>query len=785
MYDSSLDDDLLAEFRAESLEHLRALEEGLLRLEEVGDDPEAVRAAFRAAHSLKGGAGFMGRPDIERLTHAAEDLLDLVRQGEAKLDRRSTGALLAAADRLRGLLEEAPAGLDDPSLNRAVDALRAELVRAQAPAAGGLAEVFTPSAPPPRGPRAPDEPHTADLFPWARPAEAPASGAPTPTEDVTGRIAPITQRPTPGGAARRREATLSSLLSLSMGDPPAPAAPPAPAPPKATAPPPAEAPSPAGPAPAQPEGGARSADTTIRVDVSLLDELLNLVGELVIARNRMGRALQGPPAGQLTAFKRIDQLTSDLQARATKTRMRPISAAWASLPRTLRDLCAETGKEVRLELSGQETELDRSLLEAIKDPLLHIVRNAVDHGIESPEVRRAAGKAPAGLLRLRARQSGGMVLIEATDDGKGMSPDAIRDSAVRKGLLTEAEARALSPAEALDLIFRPGFSTAAAVTRLSGRGVGMDVVRTQVRQVGGTVELQSAPGEGTTVRLRLPLTLAIVPALVVEAGGASFCIPQGNLVEIVDTVRLDPKRVSVVAGALLLRLRDRVLPLLRLDEALGLRAAGAASPLGLQGAVVVCEAEGATFGLVVDALHDTEEIVVKPLSPELKGQGCWAGATVRGDGSLTLILDLAGLARAGRVMQASAVAVAAPAAEVESLLRVRVEGVGFALLPLASVLRCADLVDIELMEQADERLLLHAGRLVPLRPLGRDVRAAVICARDGRLIAVGVSDVVEVVREHLELTPGVGPRWSRGSAVVRAAPAAVIDLDLIFDGGAA
>jgi two-component system chemotaxis sensor kinase CheA len=381
-----------------------------------------------------------------------------------------------------------------------------------------------------------------------------------------------------------------------------------------------------------------------------------------------------------------------------------------------------------------------------------------------------------------------VVLIEVTDDGKGIDPAAIRDSAVRKGLLSEAEARGLSEAEALELVFLPGFSTATEVTRLSGRGVGMDVVRTQLRQVGGAVDLQSVKGAGTTLRLRLPLTLAIVPALVVEANGRTFCVPQANLVEIVDTVRLDPRRLQRVGGAAVLRLRDQLLPLVHLGGALGLGAKGGPEG-GLSGGaeggapcgtIVVCEADGGRLGLIVDALHDTEEIVVKPLSPELKQQGIWAGATVRGDGSVTLILDIAGLGTRARALGTPAPTAAVQrAAPVDPMLRVAVAGVGQALIPLHPVLRCDDLQDITLHTQGALRLVTYDGDLVPVRPLTEELRAVVIFERGGARFALGVTEVLDVFAEPTRLTPGLGPAWAKASGLVRGSPAALVDLDTI------
>lgn len=792
MTDDSLDDDIRAEFRAESQEHLLQLEASLLDLERRPSDLGTINQAFRSAHSLKGAAGFLGRADIERLTHAAEDLLDLLRQGAAQIDAPATGALLAATDRCAAMLDAEPLPEDDPGLLALRGALLDHHARLSSPApkpGQGWVEIFTaplPSAA--RAPRPAGEPATEELFRWAVSGPEPAAelhpndvAQAIPAEAVRPPALGLVdeaasaelRRPPPGALAQgRRERSLQQLVEA-LGPT---AAPPAPSPPPAAKPPTEPKPE---PVPAQ-----AHADPTIRVDVSLLDDIMNIVGELVVARNRLMRALgQGPQETQKAA-RRLDQLTSELQARATKTRMRPVSAAWAGVPRTVRDLCSDTGKQVRLIMLGQETELDRSLLEALKDPLQHIIRNSIDHGIERPEDRVAVGKPPTGTLSLAARHSGGVVLIEVTDDGKGIDPAAILESAVRKGLLSEAEARGLSASEALELVFLPGFSTATAVTRLSGRGVGMDVVRTQLRQVGGAVDLQSVKGAGTTLRLRLPLTLAIVPALVVEANGRTFCVPQANLVEIVDTVRLEPSRLQRVGGAAVLRLRDQLLPLVHLGGALGLGPPGGPA-VGAEGGapcgtIVVCEADGGRLGLIVDALQDTEEIVVKPLSPELKQQGIWAGATVRGDGSVTLILDIAGLGTRARALGAPAPTAAVQrAAPVDPMLRVAVAGVGQVLIPLHPVLRCDDLQDITLHTQGALLLVTYDGDLVPVRPLTDELRAVVIFERGGARFALGVTEVLDVFAEPTRLTPGLGPAWAKASGLVRGSPAALVDLDTI------
>ncbi len=385
-------------------------------------------------------------------------------------------------------------------------------------------------------------------------------------------------------------------------------------------------------------------DSTVRVNVAVLDRLMNLIGELVLARNQMvqiAKSFRDSNVGAQAAGQRLSLVTSDLQEQIMKTRMQPVARVFEKIPRMVRDLCKETQKQVTSHIDGNTTEIDKALVEAIRDPVMHIVRNAIDHGIESPQQRLAAGKPAAGKLSVRAAHEGGMVTIEVEDDGKGMDPQGLRAHAVKKGLLTAAAADELSDRAALDLVFLPGFSTAAKVTDISGRGVGMDVVRTHVERAGGKVELDSTPGKGTIIRLKMPLTLAIIPALLVRSGGQRFAIPQVSLLELVYLNEDQAKTmIEHVRGAPIYRLRGEILPLVHLNTVLNLSPRVGAADVNI---VVVAVGER-RYGLVVDEIHDTEEIVIKPLHGQLKRLACYSGATVLGDGGVALILEVAGVA---------------------------------------------------------------------------------------------------------------------------------------------
>lgn len=387
-------------------------------------------------------------------------------------------------------------------------------------------------------------------------------------------------------------------------------------------------------------------DPTIRVDVTLLDSLMNLVGELVLTRNQVvQRVGTGADADLRNVSQRLALLTTELQDGIMQARLQPIDTVWRSLPRLVRDLAGQLGKSVRLEMHGRDVDLDRTILEAIKDPLTHMVRNAVDHGIEPPEERVLAGKPAEGLLVLRAYHEGGLVTIELTDDGAGIDPEQLRRVGVRRGVVTAEAAEHLHGRDLLDVVFRPGFSTAGQVTNVSGRGVGMDVVRTNIEKIGGTVDLDSSLRQGTSLRVRIPLTLAIIPALLVRSGGQRFALPQNNVREL---VRVDvgggPGGVEHVHGAPVYRLRDRLLPLLDLRRQLD-QPEAAEPPRN----VVVLQVEHRRFGLLVDGVAGTEEIVVKPTGHQLRDLDVYAGATTLGDGGLALILDVAALARRGGV----------------------------------------------------------------------------------------------------------------------------------------
>ena len=564
-----------------------------------------------------------------------------------------------------------------------------------------------------------------------------------------------------------------------------------PAPVAAPDPAPAPEPEPV-PEPVPPAGSRRrgAAESSVRVDTALLDDLMRLVGELVLTRNQIVQQTSSPSASAdmelLGATQRLNLIASELQEGVMKTRMQPIDALWNKLPRVVRDLGAQCGKHVRLEMVGRETELDRTLLEAVKDPLTHLVRNGVDHGVETPGARLRAGKPPEGVLTLRARHEGGQVVVEVADDGAGIDAARIGAAAVGRGLVTEADVARMSPAETLQLIFAPGFSTAAAVTNVSGRGVGMDVVKTNIESIGGTIEVESVPGEGTVCRLRIPLTLAIVPALTVACAGERYALPQVSLLEL---VALDAEKaltaVEAVGGVPVHRLRGELLPMVSLADVLGL--AGRSTRTAADGIVMaVLRSEGRRFGLVVDKIINTEEIVVRAVSAQLKAVGLYSGATILGDGAVALILDVQALARrclraevADRSVPAQAPPLAARS-RADQVLVCDVGGGRRAAIPLPLVTRLERLPAAGVERVGHREVVQYRGAILPLVRAsehlgtgvapstgpGPDELEVVVFTERGRSVALVVAEVLDVVDTAPTSTSDVLDHGLLGSMVV-------------------
>lgn len=538
-------------------------------------------------------------------------------------------------------------------------------------------------------------------------------------------------------------------------------------------------------------------DSSVRVDVDLLDDLVDLVGELVLTRNQLiQRSLASDDLELVRASQRLDLVASELQESVMKTRMQPIGQVWSKMPRVVRDLSHQLGREVELVMEGHETELDRSLLEAVKDPLTHLVRNSLDHGIEPPDVRAAAGKPAKGTLSLRAYHESGQVVVEIADDGKGIDPERIAAVALERGVVTRDQLSRMEGREVLGLIFRPGFSTAAAVSNISGRGVGMDVVRTNIERIGGSVDVTSEPGRGTTTRVRIPLTLAIIPALVVGEGSERYAIPQANLVELVRIEGDDLQRdVEDLAGAPVLRLRGKLLPLVSLAGVLG----GEPAPGGEAITVVVLQSDDVRFGLCVSTVHDTQEIVVKPIGRQLKGLAMYAGATIMGDGRVALILDVAGIATTSGVgaTQAEAVDLRTGVADDRTaLLVLEVADGRRAALPLAAVARLEEFERERIERSGTAEVVQYRDGILPLVRLAtaiglpdtsdRGNQVSVVVhetagsgGRAGGAVGIVIDRVLDVVEVAVSASE-VGRRTGvTGSAVVQDRVTDLVDLEAV------
>ncbi len=718
-------DEIIREFLTESLEGLDQLDTKFVTLEQNPDDRDTLAGIFRTVHTIKGTCGFLGFSRLEKLTHAGENLLSLLRDGKLSFNQEIATALLAMLDAVRTILGEVERTETDgeegyPALIETLHRLKE----------GGSV------VPPPALPTAEAAPLPviADSLVAAPP---PASTTPPPPQPVI-------------------PASPAVIASVAVPPEPAPVIPERPV---------------AGSAP------AAIADSSIRVDVPLLDKLMNLVGELVLARNQILEytILQENPPLQ-AASQRLNLITSELQEGIMRTRMQPINNIWAKFPRIVRDLALSCDKQVRVVMEGKETELDKSLIEAMKDPLTHLVRNAVDHGVELPAVRRSAGKPEEGCLLMRAYHEGGQVHIEIADDGAGINPIKLRNKALERGLITPERAGTMSDQDFRRLIFLAGFSTAEKITNISGRGVGMDVVKTNIEKIGGVIDLESELGRGSTFKIRIPLTLAIVPALIITSGGERFAIPQVNLLEL---IRINEEQrgaaIEYVHSNPVYRLRGKLLPIVHLNRELEL-AAGRSNAVN----IVVLQAGQHQFGLVVDQINDTQEIVVKPLDKVLQDVPVFAGATIMGDGRVALILDVLGIAQQARILNEShdhnITAQQREArdrdGERQTLLLVRSPGNGRLAIPLAPVSRLEEFPADQVESAGEVDVIQYRGQILPLirlkdilgerRTADRlahaesDVPASnlleVIVFGDGaRRVGLAVDEIIDIVQDVFEI----------------------------------
>lgn len=847
----------LYDFVAEAREHLSTVAGDLLFLERAtGQDADnRIDRVFRAVHSIKGAAGFFGCKRVEELAHALEAIFERLRRGEQRLDPALLDAILAGSDRIQVLLDDVEHS-DEADIAELLQRLQAapqampestaaevptvELMPVAQPLAGPL--VIEPlDAPPELLARRPP----ADLFVYRLSLDLQAHAA-----DFGGSVLPFFRTleqvgtlldarldapvcdlsgPIPDGPLIYQAVCSSSLtppafqqqLGLDADElevvhttaPSAASATPAQAPVAAGTPPrPPAAVTEVALAPA----AAAERSSSIRINVNLLDRLMNLAGELVLVRNQALQAIAPDDPHLRRIVQRLNSVTSELQEAVMLTRMQPVGNLFSRFPRMVRDLARQLGKEIELNIAGQEVELDKTILEALADPLTHLVRNCCDHGIEQPERRREQGKGSQGTVWLRAHHEAGQIRIEVRDDGRGLDVGALKRKALERAIKTEGELTRMTEKELFGLILLPGFSTAAAVTDVSGRGVGMDVVRTNIEQLGGNLEMESTAGRGTVFHLRLPLTLAIIPCLLVKVGGEQYAIPQKALEELV-CVQADSYRdkIEYAYDQEVYRLRGRLLPLVRLDEVLKRRrpldAADRAEILrrhrlkgptteGVPGLLsfAVVKVSGQRLGLVVDEILDSQEIVVKPMHGVLRSLSCYSGATIMGDGRVALIFDVEGIARhAGTFQETMALAPALPAptdeeGETQTLLLFRSGPQEQLAVPLAMVRR-VEMIQARSIERvgADEFITL-AG--VPTRIVRLDRYLAVSPFAEGKNLflllpertrrpwGLLLSEVIDIDSRRVKLnTDSYRADGVLGSAIIRDQMTLFLDLARLVD----
>jgi len=782
-------DDIVEEFLVESHENLDQLDSDLVALEQDPNSRERLSSIFRTIHTIKGTSGFLAFNRLEEVTHVGENMLSRLRDGELALTPARTSVLLQMVDTVRSLLASIEASGGEGPVD--VSAVVAAITAAMDDEPAAPAEVPAP--------RASEETAAVAKAPVKRAAakKAPAKRAPA-------RTTAAAKKP----AAPRKTATRKPAAATAVAEPelePIVESPVADLTPVQTKPQPEGVPATVSEpiveestaldasgehqdgdsAPVDQNGQPRRAvaDSTIRVDVDLLDELMLLVGELVLTRNQIVQNVaRQTDTDLIRASQRLNLIASELQEGVMKTRMQPIDHIWSKLPRVVRDLGMQLKKSIRLEMEGRETELDKTLLEAVKDPLTHLVRNSVDHGIEAADVRKAAGKPVEGVLTLRARHESGQVVVEVADDGAGIDPAKLGKKAVERGLITVAQLDRMSPADILQLIFLPGFSTAAAVTNVSGRGVGMDVVKTNIESIGGTIEVESEAGRGTVCRLRIPLTLAIVPALTVECAGDRYAIPQISLQELVS---LDAEKaanaVEEVGGAQVYRLRGELLPLVRLTDVLGLTSERHDGHV----VIAVLRSEGRRFGLVVDRVINTEEIVVKAVGGQMKAIGLYSGATVLGDGTVALILDVQALARRALrtetsdrqdSQKAAAQAAAATETDRQRMLLAAIGGGRRVAIPLDTVTRLEQVRTDAVEKVGNREVVQYRGAILPMvrldRHLGaygetdREVLEVIVYSDHGRSVAIVVEEILDIVDGEAAVRSDIDDLGLLGSAVL-------------------
>jgi two-component system, chemotaxis family, sensor kinase CheA len=776
-------DDLLREFLTETSESLDTVDNQLVRFEQDPNNAKILDNIFRLVHTIKGTCGFLGLPRLEALAHAGETLMGKFRDG-MPVTGEAVSLILASIDRIKEILagleatEAEPQGSDEDLIVKLHEMVEHGMAAMSAPAslvAAGSAQPMPSASPQPVAAAA----AVAETAPVAegtlvpqtleralRPGEVSLDELErafqeTAIEVVAPALVPSSApEAEPRAASAKKEAKESGKVAVKK-----PAA------------------------DTEVAEGDKIANQSIRVNVDTLEHLMTMVSELVLTRNQL---LEISRRNEDTEFKvplqRLSNVTAELQEGVMKTRMQPIGNAWQKLPRIVRDLSGELHKQIEMEMHGADTELDRQVLDLIKDPLTHMVRNSADHGLETPAERVANGKPEQGTIRLSAYHEGGHIIICIADNGRGLNTERIKAKAVQNGLVSEAELEKMTEAQIHKFIFAPGFSTAAAVTSVSGRGVGMDVVRTNIDQIGGTIDVKSVAGEGSSVTIKIPLTLAIVSALIVEAGGDRFAIPQLSVVELVRARANSEHRIERIKDTAVLRLRNKLLPLMHLKKLLRIDDGSSSDPEN--GFIVVTQVGSQTFGIVVDGVFHTEEIVVKPMSTKLRHIEMFSGNTILGDGAVIMIIDPNGIAKAlGTSVAASheiadenAASRASAAEQLTSLLVFRAGSSQPKAVPLGLVTRLEEIAADKIELSNGRYMVQYREQLMPLVQMaGVSVQTSgaqpiLVFADDGRSMGLVVDEIIDIVEEKLHIEVAGSQDGILGSAVIKGQATEVIDV---------
>src|SRR6202171_558474 len=747
-------DDLLREFLTETNESLDTVDNQLVRFEQDPNNAKILDNIFRLVHTIKGTCGFLGLPRLEALAHAGETLMGKFRDG-MPVTAEAVTLILSSIDRIKEILsqleatEAEPEGTDQDLIVKLEQMVERGMAAMSAPVASAAA--VKPAIE--QGTLVPQV-----LQRQLRPGEVSLDELERAFRETATEVA---QPPAPAAAPQQRAASprqTNPAVKKTIAE-------------------------------SETADGDKIANQSIRVNVDTLEHLMTMVSELVLTRNQL---LEISRRNEDTEFKvplqRLSNVTAELQEGVMKTRMQPIGNAWQNRPRIVRDLSGELHKQIELEMHGADTELDRQVLDLIKDPLTHMVRNSADHGLETPAERLASGKPEQGTIRLSAYHEGGHIIICIADNGRGLNTERIKAKAVQNGLVSEAELEKMTEAQIHKFIFAPGFSTAAAVTSVSGRGVGMDVVRTNIDQIGGTIDIKSVAGEGSSVTIKIPLTLAIVSALIVEAGGDRFAIPQLSVVELVRARANSEHRIERIKDTAVLRLRNKLLPLMHLKKLLKIDDGSPPDPEN--GFIVVTQVGSQTFGIVVDGVFHTEEIVVKPMSTKLRHIDMFSGNTILGDGAVIMIIDPNGIAKAlgasgsasHEIAEENASMRGGAAEQLTSLLVFRAGSNQPKAVPLGLVTRLEEIATDKIELSNGRPMVQYRDQLMPLVQMdGVNVATSgaqpiLVFADDGRSMGLVVDEIIDIVEEKLNIEGTGSEAGILGSAVIKGQAPEVIDV---------